>query len=53
MTNIEVLIDDYPAAGKTSSTKFFTATYGGSAKGHYESIEMYLTKLVEISKNLK
>ena len=53
MANIDVLIDDYPAAGKTSSTKFFTTTFGGSAKGHYESIEMYLTKLVEISKNLK
>ncbi len=52
-TNIEVLIDDYPNAGKPSSTRFFVATYHGSANGHYESIEKYLPQLVEISKNLK
>src|SRR5262249_25465915 len=52
-TNIEVLIDDYPSAGKTSSTTFFVPHYHGSAKGHYESIEKYLTRLVDTSKNLK
>jgi hypothetical protein len=52
-TNVEVLIDDYPTAGKASSTKFFVAAYKGSANGHYESIEKYLTRLVETSKNLK
>jgi hypothetical protein len=52
--NIQVLIDDYPSAGNTSSTKYFAAAFGGSAKGHYESIDMYLTKLVDTSrKNLK
>src|SRR5262249_19982879 len=37
--NIEVLIDNYPTAGKTPHTKFFIAHYHGSAGGHYESIE--------------
>lgn len=52
-TNIEVLIDDYPAVGKTSNTKFFVAAYHGSANGHYESIEKYLTRLFDTSKDLK
>src|SRR5205823_3596246 len=52
-TTIEVLIDDYPAAGKTSRTQYFVASYHGSANGHYESLQKYLTQLVEISKNLK
>jgi hypothetical protein len=52
-TNIEVLIDDYPSVGKTSSTKFFVPHYHGSAKGHYESIEKYLPRLVDTSKNIE
>ena len=48
-----MLIDDYPAAGKTSSTKYFVATYHGSANGHYESSEKYLPQLVENPQNLK
>lgn len=51
-TTVEVLIDDYPTVGKPSSTKFFIASYHGSAGGHYESIEKYLTQLVDGSKNL-
>ncbi len=47
-----MLIDDYPDAGKTSNTKFFVTAYHGSAKGHYESIEMYLKTLIDTSKNL-
>jgi hypothetical protein len=52
-TNIEVLIDDYPTAGKASSSPYFVAAYHGSANGHYESIKKYLPQLVEKSKNLK
>jgi hypothetical protein len=53
VTSIDVLIDDYPTVGKTSQTEYFTASYHGSAKGHYESIEKYLPQLVETSQNLK
>jgi hypothetical protein len=51
-TGIEVLIDNYPASGKTSSTNNFIATYHGSANGHYESIEKYLAQLIDTSQNL-
>ena len=50
--DIAVLIDNYPAAGKPSNTKFFGCDYGASANGHYESIEMYLKTLIDASKNL-
>jgi hypothetical protein len=54
-TNVEVLIDDYPKPGRTSSTNGFVTAYGGSPDGskHYESIEKYFPQLVETSKNLK
>jgi hypothetical protein len=51
-TNIEVLVDNYPKPGRPSSTDGFVATYHGSAGGHYESIEKYLTNLIETSNNL-
>src|SRR5262249_54699259 len=48
-TDFEVLIDNYPSAGKPSNTKFFVCNYGVSANGHYESIEMYLQTLIDTS----
>jgi hypothetical protein len=50
---VEVWIDNYPTVKTSPSTMGFFATYGGSAGGHYESIETYLPQLVGRSQNLK
>jgi hypothetical protein len=51
-TQIDVCVDGRGKHGAPIFTKYFEAAYHGSAGGHYESIEKYLTTLVETSQNL-
>jgi hypothetical protein len=51
-TQVDVCVDGHGAKGLPLTTPFFDTTYKGSARGHYQAIKQYLTRLVETSQNL-